>query len=104
MRKVEIVDLGHHQAKSGKGFKIAGGAIWEDVVTVGLEKGLTSPGAKVSCQGVVGYVPSGHRGPSTDNQGRSATVGGYGFSFGQHGLAVDNIVEVGCPSAPWALR
>lgn len=54
MRNVEIIDL--RQAKSGKGFRIAGGAIWEDVVGMGLDKGLTTPGAKVACKGVVGYV------------------------------------------------
>lgn len=54
MRNVEIIQIKHPRCRSGKAFRIMGGAIWEDVLKVGIDQGLTTPGSKVDCTGVIG--------------------------------------------------
>jgi FAD/FMN-containing dehydrogenase len=73
---VQVID--DKRAKSGKAIRAAGGAVWAEIDRVGMQHGL----ATTSCD----YAQSGAVG--------SGLTGGYGFLCGQHGLAVDNVLEL----------
>jgi len=56
---------------------VGGGAIWETVDKTAIEHGLATVGGTVNHTGVGGLLLGG----------------GYGFLTGQHGLALDNLVQ-----------
>lgn len=77
MRQVSVDVDSSASADGTKLLKVQGGCTWGDVDQAGAKHGLATVGGTVADTGVGGLVLGG----------------GYGWLSGQHGLAIDNLVQ-----------
>lgn len=96
-----VIDLSRHlntvriDEKLKLGY-VGGGATWATVDKEAMKYGLATPGGTINHTGVGGYVSVRSYEASSYSSSRLSLGGGYGWLMGEHGMTIDNILQV-CP-------